>query len=57
MLKNIDRIKRMIKYTIMTLLVALAALSIPKEIMKRTDALLIGIVSSNIFVILDLVFP
>ena len=57
MFMKLDTMKKLIKYVIMLGLVTLAALSIPKQMMPKTDAILVGFTAASTFVVLDLVMP
>ena len=57
MFMKLDTMKKLIKYVIMLGLVTLAALSIPKQMMPKMDAILVGFTAASTFVVLDLVMP
>lgn len=54
---NKDTIKKLIKYVLMLLVATFAVISIPKNQIPRTEALLVGLIVASVFVVLDLVMP
>ena len=54
---NKDVMKKIVKYMLMVLVTCLAALSIPKNMPSKNEAMLIGLTASSVFVVLDSVKP
>lgn len=54
---KLEDLKKIIKYFLMLSIMTFAALSVPKNMMSKMDALLVGLVGASTFVILDLTMP
>jgi hypothetical protein len=57
MINHREVIRRLIKYSIVVLLVAFASKTVPKSVLSSIEVFYIGVVAATTFAILDMVSP
>ena len=57
MINHREVIRRLIKYSILVLLVAFASKTVPKASLSSIEVLYIGVVAATTFAVLDMVSP